>query len=99
MICIQMNLTVLFVTMVTIGLLVNCNRIEYDYDVPLIDLYKMDYPSEIPNRELWYKHVHEPRHIKQKINLRTTVKRPQKSANYYYDLYRQSMLPTNEFLG
>ncbi|TNN07811.1 hypothetical protein EWB00_007498 [Schistosoma japonicum] len=99
MISIQLNSTVLLVTMVIIGLLVNCNRIEHDYDETLMDSYNMDYLSEIPNRELWYRRIREPRHIKQKINLRTTVKRPQKSANYYYDLYRQSMLPTNEFLG
>ncbi|KAH8872712.1 hypothetical protein KSF78_0006668 [Schistosoma japonicum] len=86
MISIQLNSTVLLVTMVII-------------DETLMDSYNMDYLSEIPNRELWYRRIREPRHIKQKINLRTTVKRPQKSANYYYDLYRQSMLPTNEFLG
>ncbi|VDO47348.1 unnamed protein product [Schistosoma margrebowiei] len=74
------------------------SRREKAVNEPLMESTNSDYMTDIPSGELWFKRVHEHRFNK-KDRLPISVKRPQKSANYYYDLYRQSMLPTNEFLG
>ncbi|CAH8527742.1 unnamed protein product [Schistosoma turkestanicum] len=71
----------------------------HKYDEPLIDSNNLYYMMELPRGLLWYKRIHEPTRLKKKDRILMSVKRPQKSANYYYDLYRQSMLPANEFLG
>ncbi|CAH8572693.1 unnamed protein product [Schistosoma intercalatum] len=95
--CIKFYLTSFVIIVISI-VLINCNRMIHEYDEPLMDSTNSDYMTDIPSGELWFKRVHEHRFNK-KNRLPISVKRPQKSANYYYDLYRQSMLPTNEFLG
>ncbi|CAH8562283.1 unnamed protein product [Schistosoma mattheei] len=94
--CIKFYLTSFVIIVISI-VLINCNRMIHEYDEPLMDSTNSDYTRDIPSGELWFKRVHEHRFKKDRLPI--SVKRPQKSVNYYYDLYRQSMLPTNEFLG
>ncbi|CAH8857492.1 unnamed protein product [Trichobilharzia szidati] len=80
------------------GLLVVCNPVRYEFDEPPMDSISLYNPPRIVPREFWNKPMDVRRFFK-RDQQPASVKRPQQSDNYYYDLYRQSMLPTNEFIG
>ncbi|CAH8562204.1 unnamed protein product [Heterobilharzia americana] len=98
MLSMKLYFTVLAV-MTFLNLLATCNPVRYEYDEPLLDFINMHPNPHSLNRDFWYKRMYEQSPAVKKLSMPGTVKRPQKPANYYYDLYRQSMLPTNEFLG
>nr|CAH8853294.1 unnamed protein product [Trichobilharzia regenti] len=80
-------------------LLIVCNPVRYEFDEPSMDSISLYSPLRSVQHEFWNKPMDVRRFFKRDKQPASAVKRPQQSDNYYYDLYRQSMLPTNEFIG